>query len=91
MPVKLIHCTADIAYPLPHFQEFQEVMEGVGSNVSVNHVEGAAHFGNVTHGPQYVFVVFWRRIYVRQVGAETDRLSLQNQSDMPRLYHEPVW
>lgn len=54
VPLKLIHCTADIAYPLDHFEEFKSAVDDAGGQFSANYVEGAAHFGPVTHAPQSV-------------------------------------
>ncbi|KAH8829308.1 Alpha/Beta hydrolase protein [Flagelloscypha sp. PMI_526] len=52
VPMQLIHCGADIAYPLDHFQEFESAVKNAGCTFSSDTIEGAAHFGPVTHGAQ---------------------------------------
>ncbi|KAG7448491.1 alpha/beta-hydrolase [Guyanagaster necrorhizus] len=51
-PVKLVHCMADIAYPLEYSEEFLKNLQDAGVKASLDKVEGACHFGCVTHSEQ---------------------------------------
>ncbi|KAF7312842.1 AB hydrolase-1 domain-containing protein [Mycena kentingensis (nom. inval.)] len=49
-PIRLIHCGADIAYPLESTQVVADRLKQAGvGNVGVQQVVGAPHFGSVTH------------------------------------------
>ncbi|KAK0203678.1 alpha/beta-hydrolase [Desarmillaria ectypa] len=52
VPVKLVHCTADIAYPLELSEEFLKNLQDAGVKASLDTIEGACHFGCVTHSEQ---------------------------------------
>ncbi|KAG6899329.1 hypothetical protein C0993_011183 [Termitomyces sp. T159_Od127] len=48
-PVKLIHCSADIAYPIKHTEElFQRLIE-TGIDAELEVVKDAPHFGTITN------------------------------------------
>ncbi|KAF9025016.1 alpha/beta-hydrolase [Hymenopellis radicata] len=51
VPVKLIHCMADIAYPLEYSERFLGDLKDAGVNASLDTVDDAPHFGSVTHSP----------------------------------------
>ncbi|KAK0480665.1 alpha/beta-hydrolase [Armillaria novae-zelandiae] len=51
-PVKLVYCTADIAYPLELSEEFLKHLQDAGVKASLDTIEGACHFGCVTHSEQ---------------------------------------
>ncbi len=53
-PVKLVHCTADIAYPLELSEEFLKNLQDAGVKASLDTIDGACHFGCVTHSEQSV-------------------------------------
>ncbi|KAJ7459240.1 Alpha/Beta hydrolase protein [Mycena latifolia] len=48
-PVVLVHCGADIAYPIEYSQELLDLLRRAGLDAKIAVVEGAPHFGNVTH------------------------------------------
>ncbi|KAF6764083.1 Alpha/Beta hydrolase protein [Ephemerocybe angulata] len=47
-PINLIHCGADIAYPIDFTEELFDRMQGAGLNVRLSCVADAPHFGSVT-------------------------------------------
>ncbi|EJD43840.1 alpha/beta-hydrolase [Auricularia subglabra TFB-10046 SS5] len=49
IPVTLIHCMADIAYPREYLEVFANQLKDAGVHVSVHNVQNAPHFGCVTH------------------------------------------
>ncbi len=51
VPVKLIHCLADVAYPLDYSEQFLGALKDAGVNASLDTVDDAPHFGSVTHSP----------------------------------------
>ncbi|KAJ7060373.1 Alpha/Beta hydrolase protein [Mycena amicta] len=51
-PVRLIHCGADIAYPLHTTEEVADRLRAAQVPVEVQQVAGAPHFGAVTHAPE---------------------------------------
>ncbi|KAK0193055.1 alpha/beta-hydrolase [Armillaria mellea] len=50
VPVKLIHCLEDIAYPLGYSERFMQQLKEAGVTVSLATIPEAPHFGVVTHG-----------------------------------------
>ncbi|KAG5336958.1 hypothetical protein C0989_011414 [Termitomyces sp. Mn162] len=48
-PVKLIHCSEDIAYPLHHTEELLQRLVDAGVDVELEAVSDAPHFGTVTN------------------------------------------
>lgn len=53
-PIRLIHCTEDIAYPINFVEEVYDRLQDAGVNVQVACVRDAPHFGSVTHFTEYV-------------------------------------
>ena len=53
-PLTLIHCGADIAYPIEYAQELHDRIQGAGLDVRLLAVKDAPHFGSVTHSAEYV-------------------------------------
>ncbi|KAG6888724.1 hypothetical protein C0992_007633 [Termitomyces sp. T32_za158] len=51
-PVKLIHCSADIAYPIHHTEELFQRLINSGVNAELEVVEDAPHFGTITNGSE---------------------------------------
>ncbi|KAJ7778081.1 Alpha/Beta hydrolase protein [Mycena metata] len=47
-PVKLLHCGADIAYPIEYTEEVLKLMLENGVNAQLIEIPGALHFGNVS-------------------------------------------
>ncbi|KAK0489683.1 alpha/beta-hydrolase [Armillaria luteobubalina] len=50
VPVKLVHCLEDIAYPLGYSERFMRQLKEAGVTVSLATIPEAPHFGVVTHG-----------------------------------------
>ncbi|KAK0489697.1 alpha/beta-hydrolase [Armillaria luteobubalina] len=50
VPVKLVHCLEDIAYPLEYSERFMRQLKEAGVTVSLATIPEAPHFGVVTHG-----------------------------------------
>ncbi|KAK0193057.1 alpha/beta-hydrolase [Armillaria mellea] len=50
VPVKLVHCLGDIAYPLGYSERFMGQLKEAGVTVSLATIPEAPHFGIVTHG-----------------------------------------
>ncbi|KAK0494417.1 alpha/beta-hydrolase [Armillaria luteobubalina] len=50
VPVKLVHCLEDIAYPLEYSERFMRQLKEAGATVSLATIPEAPHFGVVTHG-----------------------------------------
>ncbi|KAK0237496.1 alpha/beta-hydrolase [Armillaria nabsnona] len=50
VPVKLIHCLGDIAYPREYTERFMRQLKDAGVIVSLDTIPEAPHFGVVTHG-----------------------------------------
>ncbi|KAK0489701.1 alpha/beta-hydrolase [Armillaria luteobubalina] len=50
VPVKLVHCLEDIAYPLEYSERFMRQLKEAGVAVSLATISEAPHFGVVTHG-----------------------------------------
>ncbi|KAJ6564091.1 Alpha/Beta hydrolase protein [Mycena capillaripes] len=48
-PVALVHCSEDIAYPIHHAEELLKLMQSAGLDAQLLTVDGAPHYGNVTH------------------------------------------
>ncbi|TFK21826.1 alpha/beta-hydrolase [Coprinopsis marcescibilis] len=48
-PISLIHCGADIAYPIEFAEELHQRLEKAGLNARLVSVPGAPHFGSITH------------------------------------------
>jgi pimeloyl-ACP methyl ester carboxylesterase len=53
-PVNLVHCSEDIAYPLPIVEETEVHLKEAGVDVRISHIPDAPHFGCATHPKQYV-------------------------------------
>ena len=51
-PVRMVHCSADIAYRLPGVELFRKRLEEAEVDVQLDIVEEASHFGSVTHAKQ---------------------------------------
>ncbi|KAJ2926625.1 hypothetical protein H1R20_g10447, partial [Candolleomyces eurysporus] len=51
-PITLIHCGADIAYPITYAQELLDRLEDAGLNARLLSVKDAPHFGTVTHSAE---------------------------------------
>jgi len=50
VPVQLIHCSDDVAYPLDYTNQFKTQLEEAGvDNVGLEVVEGS-HLGSIEHG-----------------------------------------
>ncbi|EJD43847.1 alpha/beta-hydrolase [Auricularia subglabra TFB-10046 SS5] len=49
VPVTLVHCLADIAYPQEYFESFARRLQEANVPTTVHRVPDAAHFGAVTH------------------------------------------
>jgi pimeloyl-ACP methyl ester carboxylesterase len=62
-PIHLVHCGADIAYEIGDVEELRDALEGAGLDVRISQVEGAPHFGCVTHPEKYVCPPFPARIF----------------------------
>ncbi|KAF9078716.1 alpha/beta-hydrolase [Rhodocollybia butyracea] len=45
VPVKLVHCLGDVAYPVEYSSEFFRLLEDAGVNVSLDTIPDASHFG----------------------------------------------
>ncbi|KAJ7638158.1 Alpha/Beta hydrolase protein [Mycena rosella] len=56
-PVYLLHCAADIAYPIATTKEVAEHLREVGVKVEVGQLADAPHFGAITH-PKEVNTIF---------------------------------
>ncbi|KAJ7049245.1 Alpha/Beta hydrolase protein [Mycena amicta] len=57
-PIRLIHCGADIAYPLESTEQVAEKLRQAGvRNVAVQQIRDAPHFGAVTH-PREINALF---------------------------------
>lgn len=79
--IKMIHCMADIAYTEDFSEKYFKKLEAAGLKVSLDKIEGAPHFGALTHGTQYVSLVSgWSK-------SSTD--ASQNKPHSSRLHHEP--
>ncbi|PBK79733.1 alpha/beta-hydrolase [Armillaria gallica] len=50
VPVKLVHCLGDIAYPLEYSERFMQQLKEAAVTVSLATIPEAPHFGVVTHG-----------------------------------------
>ncbi|KAK0443847.1 alpha/beta-hydrolase [Armillaria borealis] len=50
VPVKLVHCLGDIAYPQEYTEKFMRQLKDAGVIVSLATIPEAPHFGVVTHG-----------------------------------------
>lgn len=50
VPVKLVHCLGDIAYPREYTEKFMRQLKDAGVIVSLDTIPEAPHFGVVTHG-----------------------------------------
>ncbi|KAJ6545683.1 Alpha/Beta hydrolase protein [Mycena capillaripes] len=48
-PVALVHCSEDIAYPRHHAEELLDLMKSAGVDAQLLTIDGAPHFGNITH------------------------------------------
>ncbi|EAU89656.1 hypothetical protein CC1G_02545 [Coprinopsis cinerea okayama7 len=48
-PITLVHCGADIAYPIELAEEIRDRMEEAGLTVNLVDVPGAPHFGTLSH------------------------------------------
>ncbi|KAG5644712.1 hypothetical protein DXG03_007935 [Asterophora parasitica] len=55
-PVELVHCDGDVAYPIAFAQELLERLLDAGVDAELDVVEGAPHFGTVTHFTERVSV-----------------------------------
>jgi pimeloyl-ACP methyl ester carboxylesterase len=53
-PVALVHCSADVAYPIKYTEAVQDLLYRAGIDARILTIEGAAHNGNVTHPDEYV-------------------------------------
>ncbi|KAK0203347.1 alpha/beta-hydrolase [Desarmillaria ectypa] len=50
VPVKLVHCLGDIAYPQEYTERFMQQLKNAAVTVSLATIPEAPHFGVVTHG-----------------------------------------
>ncbi len=50
VPVKLVHCLGDIAYPREYSEIFMQQLKEAAVTVSLATIPEAPHFGVVTHG-----------------------------------------
>ncbi|KAK0193061.1 alpha/beta-hydrolase [Armillaria mellea] len=50
VPVQLVHCLGNIAYPLEYSERFMRQLKEAGVTVSLVTIREAPHFGIVTHG-----------------------------------------
>ncbi|KAK0441533.1 alpha/beta-hydrolase [Desarmillaria tabescens] len=50
VPVKLVHCLGDIAYPQEYTEKFMRQLKDAAVTVSLATIPDAPHFGVVTHG-----------------------------------------
>ncbi|KAJ7430751.1 Alpha/Beta hydrolase protein [Mycena galericulata] len=48
-PIALIHCSDDVAYPIHYSEELLDLLQNGGIDARIHRIEGAPHFGNVTH------------------------------------------
>lgn len=48
-PVKLVHCSADVAYRFQSAQELLERLTNAAVEADMVTIDGASHFGNTTH------------------------------------------
>lgn len=48
-PVRLVHCSSDIAYPLQLCEDLFQRLKAAGVDVELLQVSDAAHFGCFTH------------------------------------------
>ncbi|KAJ6587276.1 Alpha/Beta hydrolase protein [Mycena sp. CBHHK59/15] len=57
-PITLIHCSADVAYPIEYCNELLELMKSAQLDVNVQVIDGAPHFGSVTHPKEMNALLF---------------------------------
>lgn len=57
-PIYLVHCGSDIAYEMKYVEELRDTLQGANLNVRVADIEGAPHFGCVTHPDQSVYLFY---------------------------------
>ncbi|KAJ6556330.1 Alpha/Beta hydrolase protein [Mycena capillaripes] len=48
-PVALVHCSEDIVYQIHHTEELLDLMQRAGVDAELYTIDGAPHYGNVTH------------------------------------------
>ncbi|KAJ7175062.1 Alpha/Beta hydrolase protein [Mycena crocata] len=48
-PVALVHCGADMAYPIAYTEERRDLLQTAGVDAKISVIEGAPHAGNATH------------------------------------------
>ena len=48
-PITLVHCGADIAYPVHFTEELRDRLQGAGMDVKLSCIPDAPHFGSVTN------------------------------------------
>ncbi|KAF8182006.1 Alpha/Beta hydrolase protein [Pholiota molesta] len=53
-PVNLVHCSEDIAYPLPIVEETEVHLKEADVDVRISHIPDAPHFGCATHPKQTI-------------------------------------
>ncbi|KAG5338500.1 hypothetical protein C0989_007272 [Termitomyces sp. Mn162] len=51
-PVKLVHCSGDIAYPIHHAEELLQRLIEADVNADLEVVDDAPHFGTVTNATE---------------------------------------
>ena len=51
-PIYLVHCGSDIAYEMIYVEELRDALQDAGLQVRVADIDGAPHFGCVTHSEE---------------------------------------
>lgn len=59
MPLSLIHCREDVAYPLEYAKEWEALLIKAGVQVTLHEVPGT-HYGSVTNPVEYVYFHLFR-------------------------------
>ncbi|KAJ7082335.1 Alpha/Beta hydrolase protein [Mycena epipterygia] len=68
-PIALIHCSDDIAYPLSDSEELLELLHSAGLNATLQCIDGAPHFGNLTH-PEEINKLLYEFVLANSGGAQ---------------------
>lgn len=57
-PIAMIHCSEDVAYPIEYAEESLELCHKAGVDATLESIEGAPHFGNITNSKESVFLLY---------------------------------
>ncbi|KAJ7120269.1 alpha/beta-hydrolase [Mycena epipterygia] len=60
--IVLVHCSEDVAYPINYSEELLDLLHSAALDAKIHSIDGAPHFGNITHSKEYVACRAFREI-----------------------------